>query len=150
MICEVKLSHKKELLSMFEAFYRSEAVLQDIPYDYHLRTLEDLFSPQSLQKAYIFEVDGTAVGYALLSYKFSHEAGGRELWLEEFYVRDAYRRQGLGREFLSFLTRLQKQEGICRLRLEVEPENIRAARLYEEFGFQNLPYAQMSRKGDFL
>lgn len=150
MICEAQHCHKKELLSMFEEFYRSEAVLQDIPYDYHLRTLEELFSPQSLQKAYIFKSDGTTVGYALLSYKFSHEAGGKELWLEEFYVRDSHRRRGLGREFLSFLTCLQEREGICRLRLEVEPENIRAVRLYEEFGFQNLPYAQMSRKGVYL
>ena len=90
------------------------------------------------------------MGYALLSSKFSHEAGGRELWLEEFYVRQPYRGQGIGQEFLRFLTRWQDSEKICRLRLEVEPENDRASRLYESFGFEPLGYAQMTRKGASL
>lgn len=148
-ILQAGTSHRDCLLAMFEEFYASEAVLQPIPKEYHLRALEELFSPRSLQKCFVFEAGGTAAGYALLSCKFSHEAGGMELWLEEFYVREACRNQGLGQSFLRFLTRLQEQEGICRLRLEVEPENFRAARLYESFGFAPLPYAQMSRKGDF-
>ena len=54
------------------------------------------------------------------------------------------------KEFFRYLTDLADQKGICRLRLEVEPENHRAAKLYESFGFTPLPYAQMTRKGDIL
>lgn len=149
-ILDASTCHREILLAMFEEFYASEAVLHSIPQSYHFRTLEELFSVNSLQKCFVFELAGAVVGYALLSCKFSHEAGGRELWLEEFYVRAPYRKQGLGREFLRFLTHWQDKEGICRLRLEVEPENVRAARLYESFGFEPLGYAQMSRKGEKL
>ena len=149
-ILEASTCHREILLAMFEEFYASEAVLHPIPQSYHFRTLEELFSVNSLQKCFVFELAGAVVGYALLSCKFSHEAGGMEWWLEEFYIRKAHRGGGLGREFLQVLTQQAAQQKICRLRLEIEPENTRAAQLYESFGFESLPYAQLIRKGDFL
>ena len=35
-------------------------------------------------------------GYALLAKTFSQEAGGLVVWLDEMYVRPAYRSKGLG------------------------------------------------------
>ena len=150
MIRKAILSDASVLGEMFAEFYASPAVLHPVPEDYHQKTLEELFSPGSRQMAYVFEKEGVPVGYALLSCKFSHEAGGMEWWLEEFYVRKAHRGGGLGREFLQVLTQQAAQQKICRLRLEIEPENTRAAQLYESFGFESLPYAQLIRKGDFL
>lgn len=150
MVRKAIASDAPALGEMFREFYDSPAVLHPVPENYHEKTLEELFSPNSRQMAYVFEKEGVPVGYALLSDKFSHEAGGMEWWLEEFYVREAHRGEGLGHEFLQILTQQAVMQNIRRLRLEIEPDNFRAARLYESMGFECLPYAQMIRKGEFL
>ena len=52
--------------------------------------------------------------------------------------------RSFGCAFFRFLLETAKKEGITRIRLEVEPENIRAAALYAKLGFQPLPYNQMA------
>ena len=81
-----------------------------------------------------------------LSLKYSHEAGGLELWVEELYVRPAFRGRGLGHEFFAWLRGLSAAEHIRRIRLETEPENERAAALYARMGFSPLGYCQMFRE----
>ncbi len=140
MICKAEKSHIPLLKAMFSEFYASEAVHENIPESYHEAALFELFSERSLQRCYIL---GQEEGYALLSLKFSHEAGGMELWLEELYLRPASRGKGLGKEFFAFLLESAQKEGISRIRLEVEPENERAKKLYRSLGFRPLPYGQL-------
>ena len=83
------------------------------------------------------EVDGEAAGYAILSRSFSSESGSPICWIEELYIRKAYRGHGLGTKFLSSV---RKEFPSARLRLEVEPENAGAAALYERLGFTPLEY----------
>lgn len=129
---------------MFTEFYASDAVMHTIPQAYHETALDELFSPASRQRAYLLGAGETPDGYALISEKFSHEAGGLELWVEELYLKEAARGKGLGSEFFRFLLETAKKEGISRVRLEVEPDNDRAAKLYARLGFLPLPYCQMA------
>ena len=108
--------------------------------------LDELFRSDSLQRACLLEQDGETAGYGLLSLKYSHEAGGLELWVEELYVRPAFRGHGLGHEFFAWLRGLSAAEHIRRIRLETEPENERAAALYARMGFSPLGYCQMFRE----
>ena len=64
----------------------------------------------------LLEQDGETAGYGLLSLKYSHEAGGLELWVEELYVRPAFRGRGLGHEFFAWLRGLSAAEHIRRIR----------------------------------
>ncbi len=150
MITNATPAHRAVLRELFEEFYASTAVHAPIPALYHENALDELFSPGSRQRAYVFEAAGNVVGYALLSDKYSHEAGGLEWWLEELYVRPACRGAGLGHEFFQFLIQEADREGVSRLRLEIEPDNDGARRLYESFGFQPLGYSQMAREGAAL
>ena len=99
------------LNTMFSEFYASDAVLHAIPQAYHDAALDELFSAASRQRAYILADGETPVGYALLSEKYAHEAGGLELWLEELYLREAARGKGLGSEFFRFLLAAAQKEG---------------------------------------
>ena len=144
MIRIATISDRNLLKTMFTEFYASDAVLHTIPQAYHERALDELFSASSRQRAYLVEDGEMPVGYALLSEKFSHEAGGMELWVEELYLREAARGKGCGSAFFRFLLETAQKEGIARVRLEVEPENTRAAALYARLGFQPLPYNQMA------
>ena len=83
------------------------------------------------------EVDGEAAGYAILSRSFSPESGSPIYWIEELYIRKAYRGHGLGTKFFSSV---RKEFPSARLRLEVEPENTGAVALYKRLGFTPLEY----------
>ena len=144
MIRIATISDRNLLKTMFTEFYASDAVLHTIPQAYHERALDELFSASSRQRAYLIEDGEMPVGYALLSEKFSHEAGGMELWMEELYLREAARGKGLGSAFFRFLLETAQKESIDRVRLEVEPENTRATVLYARLGFKPLAYNQMT------
>ena len=70
------------------------------------------------------------------------EAGGIIIWVEYLYVREAFRSQGIGRQFLQFVAAEWKGKA-KQLRLEVEPNNVRAKALYERMGYKVLPYQEM-------
>ena len=100
---------------------------------------------QDYVKAYILEKDGQAAGYGLTSYTFSQEAGGKAVWLEELYIRPQFRCHGLGKEFFAYVDE-QIAPKVMRLRLEIEPDNLRAKKLYLAMGYEDLPYAQMIKE----
>lgn len=134
------------LREMFDEFYRSDAVLHPVPAAYHEAALDDLFSEGTSQSCFLL-CDGEAVcGYALLAEKYSHEAGGLELWVEELYLRPEVRGKGMGSAFFDYLRDYAAAHDVRRLRLEVEEENTGAMRLYARMGFKALDYRQMIRE----
>lgn len=134
------------LREMFDEFYRSDAVLHPVPAAYHEAALDDLFSEGTSQSCFLL-CDGEAVcGYALLAEKYSHEAGGLELWVEELYLRPEVRGKGMGSAFFDYLRDYAAAHDVRRLRLEVEEENTGAMRLYARMGFKALNYRQMIRE----
>ena len=143
---EEKARARARFEAMDEEELAVEVVCGSSPCDLDDAALDELFRPDSLQRACLLEQDGEAAGYGLLSLKYSHEAGGLELWVEELYVRPAFRGRGLGHEFFAWLRGLVAAEHIRRIRLETEPENERAAALYARMGFSPLGYCQMFRE----
>ena len=84
--------------------------------------------------------DGTApAGYALLQKTYSRAAGGMCIWIDEIYLRPAFRGRGLAKELFAYAEGLKAK----RLRLEVEPENGRAVALYTKLGYRFLDYRSM-------
>lgn len=129
-----------------KAFYASAAVAHDVPASYHLTTFEELMNSEFYQSGYILAVDGVSAGYALVSKTFSREAGGTVWWLEELYILPEYRGKGLGRSYFDFIEKAAAENGVRRLRLEVEPDNTRAAKLYSNLGYKPLNYSQMLKE----
>ena len=80
-------------------------------------------------------------GFALLALTYSNEAGGIVVWLEEIYVKPEHRCKGITGEFFKFIEK--EYADAARIRLETEPDNERAVRLYERNGFTKLGYSQM-------
>ncbi|MBR5239295.1 MAG: GNAT family N-acetyltransferase, partial [Clostridia bacterium] len=85
----------------------------------------------------------STLGYVLLSFTYSNEVGGMVVWIEELYVKEAYRNSGLGKQALGWIIKEYK-ETTKRFRLEVTEENEGAKKLYRSFGFDILPYEQMT------
>jgi len=138
----ITLSDREEYLAMVTAFYNTNAVIRPIPRSHIEATFDEVIRTDTYAACYICETENSTVGYALLAKTFSQEAGGYVIWIEELYLKEGYRNQGLGREFFNtFLSALPPE--VKRVRLEVERENEGAVALYESLGFDWLEYDQM-------
>lgn len=140
MIRKIKRSDKEIFIKMSEDFYASDVVFRNIPEKFHFDAFDELMRSNEYAECYIFEHEEQVAGYALLAKTYSREAGGKTVWIEELYVLPQYRGNGIGTKFFDYLF---KNIPALRYRLEVEPENERAVKLYKEKGFYYLPYQQM-------
>ncbi len=140
MIRRIEPKDKEVYFELAREFYNSDAVLSPVPDSHFENTFCEMMRSDVYAEGFLLELDGQAVGYALLAKTFSQEAGGLTVWIEELYVRAPYRSKGLGNEFFDFL---EASVPAFRYRLEIEPENERAVKLYEKRGFRSLSYGQM-------
>lgn len=145
MIRPITKEDKNIFLILAKAFYSSPAVAHTIPTAHHTATFDQLMKDSTYAECFMIEYGGKVVGYALLAKTFSQEAGGLVVWIEELFILPEYRNKGLGKEFFSFMKETYEPH-VARLRLEVEPENTNAIRLYKEMGFDILPYNQMVKE----
>lgn len=142
-IRQVTEADRALFLEMSREFYASDAVLHDIDEAFHERTFSELMRADVYAEGFILSYGGVDCGYGLLAKSFSREAGGTVIWLEELYIRAAYRGKGLGSFFFRYV---EENRPAARYRLEVEPENEGAVRLYERLGYRVLPYGQMIKE----
>lgn len=127
---------------MADSFYHSDGVLHPIPACHHERTFQALMDKSPYARAYIIEHQGQIAGYGLLALTYSNEAGGIVVWIDELYIKPEFRGLGIGGKFIRFVK--NEHKNAARLRLELEPQNEGARRLYRREGFVDLGYEQMS------
>lgn len=139
---------RAEFERMVQLFYAPPAVLHFPPAEVMFGVFDAVLAGRQRLYGYLLEADGQAAGYAIVSLKFETEVGGDAAWIEELYVDEARRGQGIGSAFLAYLA--QEMHGkIRRIRLEVGAENAGAKRLYARLGFQPLGYEQLVIDRDF-
>ena len=145
MIRKMTESDRDLYIEMAEEFYHSDAVLHPIPRAHFEKTAEEALKSGTYAEIYLLEYEGKTAGYGLTARTFSQEAGGQVLWIEELYIREAFRSRGLGSEFFAYVEK--KYEGrAARFRLEVEEDNVRAVSLYKRLGYETLDYVQMIKE----
>ncbi|HEY4239144.1 MAG TPA: GNAT family N-acetyltransferase [Kofleriaceae bacterium] len=108
-------------------------------------SLAVLLADPALGAAWLVSRDGVDVGYAVTTYCFDLEFGGREAWLTELWIDDAARGGGAGGTVLPLLEAELRARGVLALHLQVRPDNP-AARLYARLGYQAVPRTVMSRR----
>ena len=136
-IRKITAADREIYISMAKDFYTSPAVLENIPEENITRSFCEFLGGTPYGDAFVFEENGSVIGYGVLAYTYSQEAGGKVVWLEEIYVLSAYRGRGYGSEFIDFVL---KEIPAARYRLETEPENEKAAALYRRKGFDLFEY----------
>ncbi len=83
----------------------------------------------------VIEQQARLVGYAILVNFWSNEYGGNLLVIDELYLTQPSRGNGIGSAFLDHLIQSRYNNWVG-LRLEVLPYNQRALQLYEKMGFK--------------
>lgn len=138
-IRKIENKDKEAFFAMSRDFYASDAVLHDIPEEYHERAFAELTRSEDYARGYLLEFDGKTAGYALLSLSYSREAGGLCVWIEELYVLPEYQGRGAAHAFFGWL---EENIPAARYRLETEHDNLRAKKLYKSLGYYPLEYEQ--------
>ena len=86
---------------------------------------------------HLIHLDNEIVGYLVVTFGFSLEYRGRDAFVDELYIREKYRGQGIGKQSLQLAEKICQEQGIQALHLEVERENINAQAVYRKAGFVN-------------
>lgn len=93
-----------------------------------------LFGPRPTVHGHVAEVDGQIAASALWFLSFSTWEGTAGIYLEDLFVRPAFRRRGLARALLRELARECVAAGHTRLTWAVLGWNVDAIALYEAIG----------------
>ena len=112
--------------------------------DRQLPALAALAADEPFGRAWLVRLDERPVGYAVLTWAFSVEAGGREACLDELYLVPEVRNRGLGRRVLALLEAEARAQGVRRVFLEVERHN-RVIGLYRRAGYADHDRFLMSK-----
>lgn len=93
-----------------------------------------LFGADRIAYAEIACVGSEAAGFALYFFSFSTFVGRPGLYLEDLYVRPAWRRRGIGRALLARLAAIAVERGCGRMEWSVLDWNEPALRVYRTIG----------------
>lgn len=134
---------RSAVIDMMRAFYHSPAVSTNGSEEIYARNVENCLKDNPYLEGYVFEVDGQPRGYSLIAKSYATEFGCQCIWIEDLYLNEACRGQGIGSLFLNFI---RDSYPDALLRLEVEAENQQAVHTYKKCGFTFWPYLEMKNE----
>ena len=122
----VILSLIKQLADYERLAHEVEATEDDIR--------ESLFGDWPSAEVVLAYVGAELAGFALFFHNYSTFLGRRGLYLEDLFVRPAYRSRGVGRRLLAHLARLAVERKCGRMEWWVLDWNESAIRFYQSIG----------------
>jgi GNAT superfamily N-acetyltransferase len=95
-----------------------------------------LFSPEPRLYCDIAEWDGAPVGFSVWFLNYSTFRGSHGIYIEDLYVRPAYRGRGIGRALMQRLARRCVDDGYARCEWAVLEWNAPSIAFYQSIGAQ--------------
>ena len=121
-----------DLVALMREFYEESP----FPLDEHwaARSFASLLAEPSRGAVWLMEEDGVPVGHAVLSVRHAMEFGGLSAYIDDLFVRPAYRRRGAARAGLDALVAECRRRDCRAIEVEVGPDNRAAIALYRSYG----------------
>jgi len=112
------------------------AIIGSAQVDYMLKKFQSSQSiAQQIQHGFSYFLmteNKTPIGYAALNIK------DRELFLSKFYILLSERNKGFGRQFITFIEQLACEQGVEKITLTVNKNNLNTIKAYQNMGFSNI------------
>lgn len=122
------------VISMMEQFYAIDGYPIDAAVSKGL--FFEFIENETLGKGWVILAHGKPVGYIILTFVFSFEYAGRIAFLDELFVSESMRGQGIAKKALDFITGEAKALSVKIIYLEIEPHNEAAKKLYLSKNFK--------------
>ena len=87
--------------------------------------------------SFVAEKDSCIVGYSFSHFTYSTDVG-KGLFLEEIYVKESFRQQGIGKKLFLENVKFAKAENCYRLEFHVLKWNHNAKKFYEKLNAENV------------
>lgn len=123
------------ILALIRELAEFEKLLHEVAAD-ETTLAEHLFGARPRAEVLIAEVEGATAGFALFFHNFSTFLGKPGLYLEDLYIRPAFRGRGYGRSIMQQLARIAMERGCGRFEWWVLDWNHPAIEFYRSLGAQ--------------
>ena len=137
-------SNAKLILRMMEDFY----AIDNYPFEVEKASsnLHEFLENDTLGVLLLVVSDEHTVGYLALTFGFSFEYGGRDAFIDEFFLVEEVRGRGVGSQVMMLLDEEAKTHGVNALHLEVEPHNVKGNRIYQKAGYASNDRSLMTKR----
>lgn len=102
------------------------------------RLIKDAFSEDPPFRILLAEINNEVVGYAFYLFTYSSFLAKKTLYLEDIFISDKYRNQGIGKLFFEKLTQMAKKNKCGRMEWVVLDWNVNAINFYDNLGAKEL------------
>lgn len=127
------ISNFEKLIQLMGEFYAHEHLLFD---EQAVRSaLQLILGNNFYGQIHLICINDEIVGYLVVTFGFSLEYRGRDAFVDEIYIQEKYRKQGIGKKSLQLAEEICRQQGVQALHLEVERGNTNAQIVYRKAGF---------------
>ena len=144
-ICIRDFEAKDEELfyNMASLFHGSDAVVYGEINPEALRTtFNHCITSSPFVRGYFICCGDTVCGYALLTFSYSNEYGGKIMIIDEIYIMGEHRKKGLAGRFIQAIV-FEHQHDVVYVEVEVKKDNSGAINLYKKFDFKFNDYLLM-------
>ena len=139
-------THRDEakLLQFIKAYY----LFDRIPFDPKAIAagLSVLLNDPTAGRAWLILNRGKPVGYAILTFGFDLEVGGRQATLTDLYLEAPHRKKGVGRLVLLQIEEFCRSHGVKAIELQVTGKNSGVLDFYRRVGFQAYDRIPLSKR----
>jgi GNAT superfamily N-acetyltransferase len=112
------------------------------------RAVDLVFSQPDLAEIHLLYEGDKVAGYFILVPSFGIEYGGLYVTLDELFVREPFRRRGLGRQIINFVLDRCREQGWLVVEAMAFQENETAQYFYGAHGFTPQPWVHLCRRVD--
>jgi ribosomal protein S18 acetylase RimI-like enzyme len=134
-LLEAQSSHLLELMKLIEKFYHHFDYSFD--YEQHSQLVEKFLANPHFGKIYLIQNQNQWIGYLALTFGFTFEYGGKDAFIDEFFIDPDDRSQGIGKYVLNEIQKKANSLELNALHLQTEKYNTRAKELYQSVGFKD-------------
>ena len=96
-------------------------------------SIEKMHKEKKHFQSYVAEIDGKIIGFALYFFAYFTWVG-KSLYLDDIYIKEAFRGQEIGSKLLRKIFEVAKKENCSRVRWQVLDWNHPAIKFYEKYG----------------
>lgn len=139
---QVTVADLETLLALMQVYYDYDNHEFDEPKA--RQAVSAMLSNPAFGLAWLIEVEGELAGYVVICFGYSLEFGGRDCFIDEIFLHEAHRGQGIGRQAIEHVVAQCRAQGVQAVHLEVMPGNTRALDFYRRVGFLDRKSSLMS------